>query len=145
MRSRSQGCSAPARSTTASRGGALRAVSGRNGSTRWLVLVLVWTGATLGLVLELAWLDSPRWLKAIAYMAVGWVGVLVAPQLFAAVGVASAILLVAGGALYTIGAVVYASKWPNPLPRTLGFHEVFHLLVVCAAVTQFVAVALIVM
>ena len=116
-----------------------------HGSTRWLVLVLVWTGATLGLVLELAWLDSPRWLKAIAYMAVGWVGVLVAPQLFAAVGVASAILLVAGGALYTIGAVVYASKWPNPLPRTLGFHEVFHLLVVAAAVTQFVAVALIVM
>jgi hemolysin III len=115
------------------------------GSTRWLVLVLVWAGATLGLVLELAWLDSPRWLKAIAYMAVGWIGVLVAPQLFSAVGVASAILLIVGGSLYTIGALVYASKWPDPLPRTLGFHEVFHLLVVAAAVTQFVAVSLIVM
>ena len=115
------------------------------GSTRWLVLVLVWTGAVLGLLLELAWLDSPRWLKAIAYLVVGWVGVLAAPQLFSAVGVASAALVIVGGGLYTIGALVYASKWPNPLPRTLGFHEVFHLLVVAAAVTQFVAVSLIVM
>jgi hemolysin III len=115
------------------------------GSTRWLVLVLVWTGAALGLLLELAWLDSPRWLKAIAYLVVGWVGVLAAPQLFSAVGVASAVLVIVGGGLYTIGALVYASRWPNPLPRTLGFHEVFHLLVVAAAVTQFVAVSLIVM
>ena len=115
------------------------------GSTRWLVLVLVWTSAALGLLLELAWLDSPRWLKAIAYMAVGWVGVLAAPQLFSAVGVASAVLVIVGGGLYTIGALVYAFKWPNPLPRTLGFHEVFHLLVVAAAAVQFVAVSLIVM
>jgi hemolysin III len=77
-------------------------------------------------------------------MTVGWVGVLAAPQLFSAVGVASAILLISGGSLYTIGALVYASKWPNPLPRTLGFHEVFHLLVVIAAATQFVAVSLVV-
>ena len=115
-----------------------------DGSTRWLVLFLVWTGATVGLLLELAWIESPRWLKAIAYMTVGWVGVLAAPQLFSAVGVASAILLIAGGSLYTIGALVYASKWPNPLPRTLGFHEVFHLLVVIAAAAQFVAVSLVV-
>jgi len=116
-----------------------------DGTTRWLVLVLVWAGAALGLVLELAWLDSPRWLKAVAYLTVGWVGVLAAPQLFSAVGVASAILLIVGGSLYTIGALVYATKWPDPLPRTLGFHEVFHLLVVAAAVTQFVAVSLVVM
>ncbi len=116
-----------------------------HGTTRWLVLVLVWAGAALGLVLELAWLDSPRWLKAVAYLTVGWVGVLAAPQLFSAVGVASAILLIVGGSLYTCGAFVYASKWPDPLPRTLGFHEVFHLLVVAAAVTQFVAVSLIVL
>jgi hemolysin III len=114
-------------------------------STRWLVLGLVWTGAALGLLLELAWIESPGWLKAIAYMTVGWVGVLAAPELFSAVGVPSAILLIAGGSLYTIGAIVFAFKWPNPLPRTLGFHEVFHLLVVAAAVTQFVAVSLIVM
>jgi len=115
------------------------------GTTQWLVLVLVWASAVLGLVLELAWIDSPRWLKAVAYLAVGWVGVLAAPQLFPGVGVAGAVLVIVGGGLYTLGALVYALKWPNPLPRVLGFHEVFHLLVVAAAVTQFVAVSLVVM
>ena len=115
------------------------------GSTRWLALVLVWTGAVLGVVLELAWLDSPRWLKAIAYMAVGWVGVLVrhSSSLLSAWRAPSSSSPAAPST--RSGALVYASKWPNPLPRTLGFHEVFHLLVVAAAVTQFVAVSLIVL
>jgi hemolysin III len=116
-----------------------------HGTTRWLVLVCVWAGAMLGLVLELLWVDSPRWLKAFAYLAVGWVGVLAAPQLFPAVGVGAAVLVIVGGGLYTVGALVYAAKWPDPFPRILGFHEVFHLLVVAAAVTQFVAVSLVVM
>lgn len=114
------------------------------GATRWIVLVLAWSGALLGLAVELVWIESPRWLKALAYMAVGWVGVLAAPQLFSAVGIAGAVLLLVGGCLYTVGAVVYATRWPDPFPRTLGFHEVFHLLVVAAAVTQFVAVSLVV-
>jgi hemolysin III len=115
------------------------------GTTQWLVLVMVWTGAVLGLLLELVWLDSPRWLTAVAYLAVGWVGVLAIPQMFSAVGIAGAVLLMVGGGLYTLGAVIYATKWPNPFPRTLGFHEIFHLLVVAAAVTQFVAVSFVVL
>jgi hemolysin III len=114
------------------------------GVTQWLVLVMVWSGAILGLLLELAWIDSPRWLSAFAYLAVGWVGVLAVPQMFSGVGVAGAVLLLSGGAIYTLGAVIYACQWPNPFPRTLGFHEIFHLLVVAAAVTQFVAVSLVV-
>ena len=115
------------------------------GTTQWLVLVMVWSGAVLGLVLELVWLDSPRWLTAAAYLIVGWVGILAVPQIFSAVGIAGAVLLMVGGALYTIGAVIYATKWPNPFPRTLGFHEIFHLLVVAAAAAQFVAVSLVVL
>ena len=115
------------------------------GTTQWLVLVMVWSGAALGLVLELVWLDSPRWLSAAAYLIVGWVGVLAIPQIFSAVGIAGAVLLMVGGGLYTLGAVIYATKWPNPFPRTLGFHEIFHLLVVAAAVSQFVAVSLVVL
>ena len=114
------------------------------GTTKWLVLVMVWSGAAFGLVLELVWIDSPRWLSAIAYLVVGWVGVLAMPQMFSAVGIAGGVLLVVGGGLYTVGALIYAAKWPNPFPRTLGFHEIFHLLVVAAAVTQFVAVSLVV-
>jgi len=115
------------------------------GTTRWLVLVMVWSGAALGLMLELVWIDSPRWLSAVAYIAVGWVGVLAIPQMFSGVGIAGAVLLLVGGGLYTLGAVIYAMKWPNPFPSTLGFHEIFHLLVVAAAVAQFVAVSLVVM
>ena len=115
------------------------------GVSRWLVLVLVWMGAAFGLVLELVWIDSPRWLSAIAYLLVGWVGVLAIPQMFSRAGVAVAVLLLVGGGLYSLGAVIYATQWPNPFPRVLGFHEVFHLLVVAAAATQFVAVSLVVM
>jgi hemolysin III len=113
--------------------------------SRWLVLVLVWLGAVLGLVLELVWIDSPRWLSAVAYLLVGWVGVVAIPQMFSRAGVAVAVLLLVGGGLYSLGAVIYATRWPNPFPRVLGFHEVFHLLVVAAAATQFVAVSLVVM
>jgi hemolysin III len=116
-----------------------------SGVTQWLVLTMVWVGAALGLALELVWIDSPRWLTAIAYLAVGWVGILAVPQMFSGIGIAGAVLVMVGGALYSVGAVVYAAKWPNPFPRTLGFHEIFHLLVVAAAVTQFVAVSLVVM
>jgi hemolysin III len=114
------------------------------GTTRWLVLVTAWAGAALGLALELVWIESPRWLSALAYLAVGWVGLLAAPQLFSGIGVPGAVLVIVGGSLYTLGALIYAAKWPDPFPRILGFHEVFHLLVVAAAVTQFVAVSLVV-
>ena len=116
-----------------------------DGVMRWLVLAVVWAGALVGLALELAWIDSPRWLSAVAYLMVGWVGVITIPQLFSGTGVAVATLLVVGGGLYSLGAVIYATKWPDPFPRIFGFHEVFHLLVVAAAVTQFVAVSLVVM
>lgn len=117
---------------------------GFGGATRWLVLGLAWAGAVLGLVLELLWIDSPRWLSTVAYLLVGWVGVLTIPQLFRGMGVAVAVLLIVGGGLYSLGAVIYATKWPDPFPRVFGFHEVFHVLVVAAAVTQFVAVSLVV-
>jgi hemolysin III len=116
-----------------------------DGVMRWVVLAVVWAGALLGLALELAWIDSPRWLSAVAYLMVGWVGVITIPQLFSSTGVAVATLLVVGGGLYSLGAVIYATKWPDPFPRIFGYHEVFHLLVVVAAVTQFVAVSLVVM
>ena len=90
------------------------------GVSRWLVLVLVWMGAVFGLVLELVWIDSPRWLSAIAYLLVGWVGVLAIPQMFSRAGVAVAVLLLVGGGLYSLGAVIYATQWPNPFPVSLA-------------------------
>jgi hemolysin III len=115
-----------------------------SGATPTIVLAAVWGGTALGLVLNLAWIDAPKWVTALAYLAVGWVTVIAAPQLFSKVGVLGAVLVIVGGLLYTVGALIYAFRWPNPFPSTLGFHEVFHALVVAAAVTQFVSVSLVV-
>jgi hemolysin III len=109
-----------------------------------VVLTTVWAGAALGLAVNLCSLDA-RWLSAISYLAVGWVGVIAIPQLFPALGVAPAVLVIVGGGLYSLGALVYAVAWPNPFPSTFAFHEIFHLLVVAAAAVQFVAVSLVVM
>ena len=115
-----------------------------NGTISWIVLVTVWFGAALGLVLNFFWLHAPRWVTVLAYVAVGWVGVVTIPQMFSDVGVPGSVLVMIGGALYMLGALVYAFHWPNPFPATFGFHEIFHLLVVAAAVSQFVAVSLVV-
>jgi hemolysin III len=110
-----------------------------------VILVAAWCGAVLGLGLNLAWIDAPRWLGGVAYLTVGWVGVIAVPQLFERVDVAAAALVLVGGVLYTAGALVYAARRPDPFPATFGFHEVFHLLVVAAAASQFVAVSLVVL
>lgn len=109
-----------------------------------VVLATVWGGAVLGVVVELAWIHAPRWVSAVAYLAVGWIGILAVPEMFS-LGIGVAALVVTGAALYTVGAVIYATTWPNPFPATFGFHEVFHTLVVAAAVTQFVAVSMLVL
>jgi hemolysin III len=115
-----------------------------SGTTQAWVLAATWGGALLGLALTLVWVDAPRWLRVASYVAVGWVGLLTVPELFG-LGVATAVLVIVGGGLYTTGALTYASRWPNPLPNWFGFHEVFHLLVIAAATTHFVGVSLVLM
>ena len=116
-----------------------------SGALQAIVLATVWAGAVLGVVIELHWIHAPRWVSAIAYLAVGWIGIIALPQFFPALGVAAAVLVIVGAGLYTVGALAYATTWPNPFPSTFGFHEVFHVLVVAAAVTQFVALSLVVL
>ncbi len=104
------------------------------------ILVVVWCGAAAGLLLNLLWVDAPTWLTAIVFIALGWVGVAALPELVD-VGIAPAVLVFAGGGLYTLGALAYALKRPNPRPAVFGYHEIFHLLVIAAAATHFVAIA----
>ena len=112
-----------------------------DGTRQTVVLVSVWAGAALGIVLSLAWINAPRWLQAASYLAMGWVAIIALPQLTERVGVAPFVLLAVGGALYTLGAAVYATQRPNLWPRTYGFHEVFHTLVIAAALVHFIAMA----
>jgi hemolysin III len=104
------------------------------------ILIVVWAGAAAGLVLNLVWVDAPTWLTALVFIALGWVGVVAVPQLFE-VGVAPAVLVFVGGGLYTLGALTYAIRRPNPRPAVFGYHEIFHLFVIGAAATHFIAIA----
>lgn len=115
------------------------------GDLRVGILLVVWIGALLGVVMSVAWIDAPRWLQAGTYLALGWVAVIVIPAIFAAGGVAAGVLIVVGGAIYSLGAVAYATQRPDPWPGTFGFHEVFHVAVTAAAIVHYVAIALIVL
>ena len=112
-----------------------------SGSTQTVVLVGVWAGALAGVVFSLVWIRAPAWLTAAAYVTLGWFALIASPQIAEHAGAAAIALLLGGGVAYTVGAVVYASRRPDPRPSVFGYHEVFHVLVVVAAVMHFVAVA----
>lgn len=112
-----------------------------NGPLADAVLAVVWIGAIAGAVVEMVWIHHPKWVAALIYLALGWVAVVAFPELWTEMGIAGTMLVAAGGLLYTAGAVVYATQRPNPSPATFGYHEIFHLLVIAAAVAHFSAVA----
>jgi hemolysin III len=104
------------------------------------LLVGVWVGAGLGVAMSLFWPSAPKPLVALVAVLLGWQVVPLAPRLGGVLGAGPFALMVAGGVLYTIGAVVYALRRPDPFPRVFGFHEIFHLFVVGAAICHFLAV-----
>jgi hemolysin III len=112
-----------------------------SGYWRWVVLSIVWAGTLAAIVFKFAWIDAPQWISAVIGVALGWIGVVVAPQLLGEIGLAASLLMLAGGVLYTLGALVYALRRPDPLPAVFGFHEVFHVLVIAAVACQYSAVA----
>lgn len=115
-----------------------------SGSLAAVLLGVVWTGALAGVALHVLWIDAPKWLSALGYVVLGWVGVAATPQLVSDVGWTATGLLLAGGILYTLGALVYARRRPDPNPAVFGYHEVFHTLVVAAAAVHYVAVVLVI-
>jgi hemolysin III len=112
-----------------------------NGNWRLAVLGIVWIGAATAIALKFLWVDSPKWLSAAIGVALGWVAVVVFPQILDRVGLAGSLLVLAGGLAYTAGAVVYALRRPDPSPAVFGYHEVFHALVIVAVACQYSAIA----
>jgi len=112
-----------------------------NNEWRIVVLAIVWSGCLAAVVLKLVWVEAPKWLGALIGVALGWVAVVVAPQLVHEIGVTGLALLAAGGVAYTVGAVVYACRRPDPFPTVFGYHEVFHALVIAAVGLQYAVVA----
>ena len=113
-------------------------------ATARLVLGIVWGGAAAGIAMSLAWPGAPRWLRTSLYIVLGWVAIWFLPAFWRSGGPAIVWLLMAGGLVYTVGAIVYARKRPDPLPRWFGFHEVFHTCKVaawaCHAVACYIAI-----
>jgi len=97
--------------------------------------------AGLGVLITLLWPQAPKWVRAVVYLVVGWMGAAVAPELLGALGPSGLGLLLLGGVLYSVGAVIYAIKRPDPWPDTFGYHEIFHALVIAAVAAHFGVVA----
>ncbi len=107
-----------------------------------LLLLLIWTIAAVGAGFRVLWLGAPRWLYSMLYVVMGWVALWWLPSFWVTGGALVVWLLIAGGLLYSLGAVAYAIKWPNPSPDWFGFHEVFHSATILAAMCHLVAIAL---
>jgi len=107
---------------------------------RWWVLGTVWAGAAAAITLKIIWGEAPKWVPATIGISLGWIGVIAFPQL-AKIGTAGIVLLLTGGLCYTVGAIVYALRRPDPVPHVFGYHEIFHLLVIAAAACQYVTIA----
>ena len=105
------------------------------------LLWVVWVGAVAGVLFRMLWVGAPRWLYTPVYVALGWVAVFYLPGFWRNGGATVVALIAAGGLLYTLGAVVYGTKRPNPSPRWFGFHEIFHAFTVVAFAAHYIAVS----
>ena len=105
------------------------------------LLAVAWTGAALGIMKVNLWTRAPKRVGIALYVLLGWAAAPAFPTLAARLGAGPILLLLAGGLAYTVGAVVYATRRPNPYPRVFGYHEVFHALVVAAAAGHFLVAA----
>jgi hemolysin III len=109
--------------------------------TGWIFLAIVWAGAIAGIVLSVAWVRAPKALVAAVCVLLGWAALPLLPALKAALGTGAVTLLAAGGVVYSLGAVVYALRRPDPFPKVFGYHEIFHALVIAAAACHYAVVA----
>jgi hemolysin III len=108
-------------------------------TTGMLMFWIVWGGAVAGVTLKMLWPSAPRWVGVPLYLLLGWVAVWFMAPIMHGAGVAALVLLAVGGALYSIGGVLYGLKWPDPWPTTFGFHEFFHAATAVAAICHYIA------
>ena len=101
------------------------------------LLALIWGLALCGVLLKLLWMGALRWLSVMLYLGMGWVAVVAAPAIFQAIPAGGVAWILAGGLVYSVGALIYALKRPNPIPGVFGFHELWHLFVIAGSACHF--------
>jgi hemolysin III len=106
------------------------------------MLIVAWVGGGLGVLRAMLWVNAPKWLVAALALTMGWLAVLYLPSVGTIAGTPVLVFMGIGGVLYSVGALTYAFRRPNPWPRVFGYHEVFHAFVVAAAASHFVSVVL---
>jgi hemolysin III len=121
------------------------AVAGLDVHSARVLLALVWSLTVVGVVAQMLWLHAPRWLVAALYIAIGWTALAFSPTLWRDLGAITCALLVLGGIVYSIGAVVYSTRRPDPAPAVFGFLEVFHVIVVAAGLLFYAAIVRVVL
>ena len=117
------------------------AVVGLDTRSARILLGIVWPLAVAGIIVQMFWLNAPRWLVAGLYVVIGWTALAFVPSLWRQLGVVTFLLIVAGGVVYSVGARVYSTRRPDPRPAVFGYHEVFHALVIAASLIFYVAIA----
>jgi hemolysin III len=109
-----------------------------------VMLSLVWGGALIGVLFKVFWLHAPRWVYVPLYLMLGWAAVLYLPEFIRESSTTVFVLMAVGGGLYTLGALVYAFKWPDPFPKWFGFHEIFHSFTIAAFIVHYIGVSILV-
>jgi hemolysin III len=107
------------------------------GAWGWSLFGIVWGMALVGLVLKLFWIQAPRWLSTSIYLLMGWICVIAIYPIVQTVPTGGVIWLAMGGLFYSIGAIIYGIKWPDPFPRVFGFHAIWHLFVLGGSFCHF--------
>jgi hemolysin III len=104
------------------------------------LLTKIWVGTLIGILQAVFWTSSPNWFAATLYLIMGWLAAPYIPEMKAALGEINVYLILAGGIIYSIGAIIYATKKPNPWPHIFGYHEIFHILVIVAGAIHFIVI-----
>ena len=116
------------------------AVTLLEGRDRTILLSVIWTGALIGVAVRVFWVGAPRWLYVANYLVLGWVAIIYTPHLYRSGGWWVILPIIFGGLLYSIGAIFYALKRPGRDAKYFGFHELFHIFVLAAWISQYVAI-----
>lgn len=111
-----------------------------NGSLRWYIFIIIWLLAITGILFKMIWFNLPRWISTSFYIGMGWLVVFFISPISKVISFEGILFLVLGGIFYTVGGIIYASKWPRLNIKVLGFHEIFHIFILLGSLSHYICI-----